>query len=104
MFEFLYVLTIYGKFGGWVGPEGPLTVFFSIGSCIFFLRPPWEYFCRIGDLCRNAKADRMLLKLICMFSGISNSVIPRGTHKVSARQGAGGGVGRWEALPRFLYT
>ena len=41
MFEFLYVLTIYGKFGGWVGPEGPLTVFFSIGSCIFFLRPPW---------------------------------------------------------------
>ena len=41
MFEFLYVLTIYGKFGGWVGPEGPLTEFFSIGSCIFFLRPPW---------------------------------------------------------------
>lgn len=43
MFEFLYVLTIYGKFGGWVGPEGPLTVFFSIGSCIFFLRPPWGW-------------------------------------------------------------
>ena len=51
MFEFLYVLTIYGKFGGWVGPEGPLTVFFSIGSCIFFLRPP----CQSRADCRSCK-------------------------------------------------
>ena len=28
----------------------------------------------------------------------------RGTHEISARQDAGGGVGRWEALPGFLYT